>query len=75
MSDHTKFPHLTILIIVVNDVKKSVYDELVKKVNAIHVVDASKLVKKLTTTQKLKKLRRKYLTMKNLVLLMILINF
>ena len=37
-------------------VKKTVYDELYKKVNAI---DTSDLVKKLTTTQKLMKLKIK----------------
>ena len=38
-----------------------VYDELVKKVNAIETIDTNDLVKNLTTTQKLIKLKRKLL--------------
>ena len=37
------------------------YDELVKKVNDITTIDTSYLLKKLTMTQKLVKLQRKYL--------------
>ena len=48
-------------------VKKDVYDELVKKVNAILTTDTTDLVKKLATTQKLMKLKTK-------LLLMIMIN-
>ena len=33
------------------------YDEFVQKANAVHVVDASNLVKKLTMTQKSVKLK------------------
>ena len=40
-------------------VKKDVYDELVKKVNAIQTNDTSNLVKKLTVTEKLVTLRAK----------------
>ena len=37
-----------------NDVvKKTVYEELAKKVNAIQTIDTCDLVKRLTTTQKL----------------------
>ena len=40
--------------IVKNDVvKKTVYEELAKKVNAIQTIDTCDLVKRLTTTQKL----------------------
>ena len=50
--------------IVDNDVvKKTRYNELIKKVNAIQTTDTSNLVKKLTITQKLVKLKRKYLIM------------
>ena len=49
-------------------VKKIVYDELVKKVITIHIIDASKLVKKLIMTQKLKKVKWKYLIMINVLL-------
>ena len=42
-------------------VKKAVYDELVKKLNAIQNNDTSGLVKKLTMKQKLVMLKRKYL--------------
>ena len=38
-----------------------VYDELVKKVNTIETIDTNDLVKNLTTTQKLIKLKRKLL--------------
>ena len=38
-----------------------VYDELVKKVNTIKTIDTNDLVKNLTTTQKLIKLKRKLL--------------
>ena len=55
-------------------VKKTVCDELVKKLNAIQTIDASDLVKKLTITQKLIKLKLKYLTMINIWLLKILIS-
>ena len=55
-----------------NDVvKKGMYDELVTKVNAI---DLSKLVKKLNMTRKLTKLKRKYLAMINILLMMNLIH-
>ena len=39
------------------------YDELYKKVNAIQATDTSNLIKKQTMTQKLVKLKRKYLIM------------
>ena len=39
-------------------VKKTVYDELVIKVNAVQTTDTSNLVKKLTMTQKLVKLKK-----------------
>ena len=38
-----------------------VFDELVKKVNTIETIDTNDLVKNLTTTQKLIKLKRKLL--------------
>ena len=38
-----------------------VYDELVKNVNTIETIDTNDLVKNLTTTQKLIKLKRKLL--------------
>ena len=38
-----------------------VYDELVKNVNTIETIDTNDLVKNLTTTQKLIKLKRKIL--------------
>ena len=41
--------------------KKTEYNELVKKVNAINTIDTSNLVKKLTMTQKLVKLLLKSL--------------
>ena len=44
------------------------YDELVKKVITIHIIDASKLVKKLIMTQKLKKVKWEYLIMINVLL-------
>ena len=48
--------------VVDNDVaKKTVYNQLVTKVNAIN---SSKLVKKLTTTQKLRKFQIKFLIIK-----------
>ena len=50
--------------VIKNDiVKKTEYGELVKKVNAIQNTDTSRLVKKLTVTQKLVKLKRKLLIM------------
>ena len=45
-----------------------------KKVNVIQTIDTSDLVKKLTLTQKLKKLKRKYQTMINLLPLINLKN-
>ena len=56
-------------------VKKTVYDELIKKINAIETIVPSHLVKHLTTTQKTQKSERKYLVMMNMLLLMILIKF
>ena len=44
-----------------------------KKVNKTQAIDTSDLVKKLTTTHKLKILKRKYLTMINILQLMNLI--
>ena len=41
-------------------VKRTVCDELVKKVKTIQAVDAGNLVKKLTMTQKLVKLKKKF---------------
>ena len=47
---------------VVNEVvKKTEYNELVKRVNNINTTDTSDLVKKLTATHKLMKLKRKLL--------------
>ena len=46
-----------------NVVKKTVYNEWVKKVNAIQITDTSYLVKKLTKTQNLVKFKGKYLIM------------
>ena len=61
--------------VVDNDVvKKTRYDTLVKKVNTIGAIDTSELVKKLATSEKLKKLRRKYLTILNTLLLLNFIN-
>ena len=50
---------------------RRIYDKLVTKCNAI---DTSELVKKLTTTKKLKKLKAKYPAMINLLLLLVFIN-
>ena len=48
--------------VVHNDVvKKTIYNELVSKVNAIPTTDNSDLVKKLAITQKLVKLKKKVL--------------
>ena len=41
-------------------VEKTVYNELVKKVNAIQTTDTSNLVKKLTITQELMELEKNY---------------
>ena len=61
--------------VVDNDVlKKTRYDTLVKKVNTIGAIDTSELVKTLATSEKLKKLRRKYLTILNTLLLLNFIN-
>ena len=46
-----------------NVVKKTVYNEWVKKVNAIQITDTSYLLKKLTKTQNLVKFKGKYLIM------------
>ena len=46
-----------------NVVKKTIYNEWVKKVNAIQITDTSYLVKKLTKTQNLVKFKGKYLIM------------
>ena len=48
-------------------VRKTMYDQLVTKV---HAIDSSKLVKKLTATQKLKRLRIEFLFMINTLLLL-----
>ena len=54
-----------------NDVvKKTLYNELIKNVNAIQSNDTSDLVKMPTKTQKLKILKRKFLIMINILLLM-----
>ena len=63
--------------VVKNEVLKNTeYDKLVKNVNAVQTTDTSNLVKKLTMTQKLVKLKRKYLIMiiLNLLLLKNLIS-
>ena len=61
--------------VVDNDVaKKDTYDTLVKKVNTIGAIDTRDLVKILATAEKLKKLRRKYLTILNTLLLLNFIN-
>ena len=39
-------------------IKKNVYNELVKNINAIKTIDITNELKKLTMTQKLRKLRR-----------------
>ena len=44
-------------------IKNTVYNQLVKKVNAIQTTDTSNLGKKLTMIQKLAKLKRKLLIM------------
>ena len=44
-------------------VKKTDYNELIKKVNTIQATDTSNLVKKPTLTQRLTKLKRKLLIM------------
>ena len=41
-------------------VEKTVYNELVKKVNAIQTTDTSNLVKKLTITQELMEFEKNY---------------
>ena len=51
-------------------VKKTLYDELIKNVYAIQSNDRSDLVKMPTKTQKLKILKRKFLIMINILLLM-----
>ena len=51
-------------------VKKTLYDELIKNVYAIQSNDRSDLVKMSTKTQKLKILKRKFLIMINILLLM-----
>ena len=43
--------------------EKTVHDKLLKKINAIQTNDASNLVKKMTTTQHSLKMKRKYLIM------------
>ena len=50
-------------------VEKTVYDQLVKKVDAIQTRDNTNLVKELTMTQILMKLKRKLLIMTNILLL------
>ena len=63
--------------LVLNDfIKKTEYDELVKKVNDITTINTSYLLKKLTMTQKLVKLQRKYLIiiMINILLIMSLMS-
>ena len=44
------------------------------KINAIQTIDTSDLTKKLTITQKLMKLKRKYLIMNNILLFLNLIS-
>ena len=58
-------------------VKKTVYNLLVKKCNFIQITGTSNLVKELTITQKLVKLKREYLIiiMPNISLLKNLINW
>ena len=51
-------------------VKNTLYDELIKNVYAIQSNDRSDLVKMPTKTQKLKILKRKFLIMINILLLM-----
>lgn len=50
-------------------VEKTVYDQLVKKVDAIQTSDNTNLVKELTMTQILMRLKRKLLIMTNILLL------
>ena len=51
-------------------VKKTLYDELIQNVYAIQSNDRSDLVKMPTKTQQLKILKRKFLIMINILLLM-----
>ena len=53
---------------------KTAYDKLVKDVNAIQAIALVIYFKKLTMTQKLIKLKRKYLTMINTLPFKILIS-
>ena len=55
-------------------VKNTAYDNMFKKVDTVYATNTSELVKKLNTTQKFKKMRRKYMTMINILLPLILIN-
>ena len=50
-------------------IEKTVYDQLVQKVDAIQTSDNTNLVKELTMTQILMKLKRKLLIMTNILLL------
>ena len=54
--------------------KRMYFDELVKRVNAIKTTDTSDLVKKLTTIQKVVKLKRKYLIMIIIISILLLID-
>ena len=51
-----------------NVVKNTVHDELVKNFNVIQTTDTSDLVKRVAYYKKIKKLKRKYLTMINILL-------
>ena len=64
------------VVIIIDLIKETQYNKLVEKLNKINATDTSDLVKKLTATQKLMKLKRKLLIliMLNILLLKNLIN-
>ena len=59
-----------------NVIKKTEYDELVEEVNAVDAIDVNKLVEKADYDTQHKEIEKKNdLTMINILLLIILINF
>ena len=59
-----------------NVIKKTEYDELVEEVNAVDAIDVNKLVEKADYDTQNKEIEKKNdLTMINILLLIILINF
>ena len=64
------------VVIKIDLIKETQYNKLVEKLNKINATDTSDLVKNLTATQKLMKLKRKLLIliMLNILLLKNLIN-